>query len=61
MLWYDKSIIDSKWKLAKDLFHGNKLKKIVTMKCSTSMKNPNAYNEKERIFMFTQHNYLLKY
>ena len=51
MLWYNKNIIDQKWKLATDLFHSNKLKNIVTMKCSTSMNNPNAYNEDESVIL----------
>lgn len=51
MLWYDKNIIDQKWKLATDLFHSNKLKNIVTMKCSTSMNNPNTYNENESVIL----------
>jgi hypothetical protein len=51
MLWYDKDIIDSKWKLATDLFHDNKLENIVNMKCSTSMNKPNAYDDNGSVIL----------
>lgn len=44
MLWFDKSVIDSMWKLATELLFRDKLKHIYFIKCSTNMKKQNQYN-----------------
>lgn len=42
MLFYDINEMNEKWKLAKQLYRENKLKGVISMKCSTNMKNPRA-------------------
>ena len=42
MLFYDKSSMNDSWLLAKKIFRENKLKGIISMKCSTVYPNPRA-------------------
>ena len=42
MLFYDKSLMNEVWILAKKLYRENKLVGVKSMKCSTAYKNPRA-------------------
>ena len=42
MLFYDNSLMNEAWILAKKLYRGNKLEGIISMKCSTAYENPRS-------------------
>ena len=42
MLFYDKSLMNGAWDIAKKLYRENKLDSVKSMKCSTAYENPRA-------------------
>lgn len=53
MLYYDKSLINEAWTIAKKLYRENKLDGVISMKCSTEYENPRASTfEKEIIILY---------
>ena len=42
MLYYDKSLMNEAWNIAKKLYRENKLDGVTSMKCSTAYENPRA-------------------
>lgn len=51
MLFYDKSLINEAWVLAKKLYRENKLDGVKSMKCSTAYENPRASQLDEGIII----------
>ena len=51
MLFYDKSLMDESWALAKKLYRENKLEGVINMKCSTAYENPRASRLDEGIII----------
>jgi hypothetical protein len=51
MLFYDKSLMNEAWALAKKLYRENKLEGITSMKCSTAYENPRASTFDEGIII----------
>ena len=51
MLFYDKSIINQSWVLAKKLYRENKLDGVTCMKCSTLRENPRASTSDKAIII----------
>ena len=49
LLFFKTSTLDTKWKLAKQLYDQNKLENIISMKVSTSMPNPKSTNPEEGV------------
>jgi len=50
-----KQLFNEKWKIATKLFRQNKLKNIISMKCSTNYNNPRASSLKEGIIILYCH------
>lgn len=51
MLFYDKSLMNEAWVLAKKLYRENKLDGVKSMKCSTAYENPRAATLDEGIII----------
>ena len=51
MLFYDKSLMNEAWVLAKKLYRENKLDGVKSMKCSTAYENPRASQLDEGIII----------
>jgi hypothetical protein len=51
MLFYNKSLMNEAWNIAKKLYIENKLDGIISMKCSTAYENPRASTLEEGIIM----------
>jgi hypothetical protein len=51
MLFYDKSLMNEAWIIAKKLYRENKLDGVKSMKCSTAYENPRAYTLDEGIII----------
>ena len=56
MLFYDKSLINEKWILAKKLYREKKLNGVVSMKCSTQYENPRSSSFEEGIIILYCYN-----
>ena len=52
MLFYDKSIMDENWIIAKELYDENKLVGVISMKCSTNYINDRASSNDNGIIIF---------
>jgi len=57
MLFYDKSLMNEAWVLAKKLYRENKLDGVKSMKCSTAYENPRASQLDEGIIILYCYNY----
>jgi hypothetical protein len=55
MLFYEKQLFNEKWKIATKLFRQNKLKNIISMKCSTNYNNPRASSLNEGVIILYCH------
>lgn len=51
MLFYEKKLFNEKWNIATKLFRQNKLKNIISMKCSTNCNNPRASSPNEGVII----------
>ena len=51
MLFYDKKTLDDAWSLAKTLYREDKLKGVVSMKCSTNYKNSRASTQNDGVII----------
>ena len=51
MLFYDKSLMNEAWNIAKKLYRENKLDGVKSMKCSTTYENPRASTLEEGIII----------
>ena len=51
MLFYDKSLMNEAWNIAKKLYRENKLDGVNSMKCSTAYENPRASTLEEGIII----------
>jgi hypothetical protein len=56
MLFYDKSLMNEAWFLAKKLYRENKLDGVKSMKCSTAYENPRAATSEKGIIIFDCNN-----
>jgi hypothetical protein len=52
MLFYDNDIMDTRWADFKTLYRQNQLPGVISMKCSTAMKNPRASNANSVILFY---------
>lgn len=52
MMFFNKNVLDDKWKEACRLFYGNHLIGIHSMKVSTGYSNPRASNNSSRVIIF---------
>uniref|UniRef100_A0A6C0EUP5 Uncharacterized protein n=1 Tax=viral metagenome TaxID=1070528 RepID=A0A6C0EUP5_9ZZZZ len=52
MLFYDKSLMNEAWIIAKKLYRENKLDGVFSMKCSTNYENPRASSKDDIIILY---------
>lgn len=52
MMFFNEHAINKKWKTAVELFRMKKLPGIISMKCSTALKNPRASSESMKVIIF---------
>ena len=61
MLYYDKSIFNSKWVVLVNLYRQDKLIGITSMKCSTSRDNPRGTSDDGVIILYCNYSFDEKY
>jgi hypothetical protein len=52
MLFYDKSLMNDVWCIAKNLYRENKLDGVESMKCSTAFESPRSTSDKGVIILY---------